>query len=74
VVGVRRESEARNEEPMREVAPFGTSDRALGFFRSFNFEKPALNDAVSRYGDDVMTLGAMGKVFPYCCTNDLPNL
>jgi hypothetical protein len=28
VVGVRRESEARNEEPMREVAPFGTSDRA----------------------------------------------
>jgi hypothetical protein len=28
VVGVSRESEARNEEPMREVAPFGTSDRA----------------------------------------------
>jgi hypothetical protein len=51
-----------------------TLDKALGFFRSFNFEKPALNDAVSRYGDDVMTLGAMGKVFPYCCTNDLPNL
>jgi hypothetical protein len=74
VVGGSHESEARNEEPMREVAPFGTSDRALGFFRSFNFEKPALNEAVSRYGGDVMTLEAMGKVFPYCCPNDLPHL
>ena len=35
------------------------SDKALGFFRSFNFEKPALNEAVSRYGGDVMTLWAM---------------
>jgi hypothetical protein len=41
-------------------------DKALGFFRSFNFEKPALNEAVSRYGGDVMTLDAMelwGKYF-----------
>jgi hypothetical protein len=50
------------------------SDKPLGFFRSFNFEKPGLNEAVSRYGGDVMTLGAMGKVFPHCCPNDLPNL
>jgi hypothetical protein len=59
---------------MREVAPFGTLDKALGFFRSFNFEKPALNEAVSRYVGDVMTLWAMGKVFPHSCPNDLPQL
>jgi len=29
VVEVRHESEARNEEPMREVAPFGTPDKSL---------------------------------------------
>jgi hypothetical protein len=27
---------------MREVAPFGTADNALGFFRSFNFEKTCI--------------------------------
>ncbi|MGD2087296.1 MAG: hypothetical protein PVH61_14015 [Candidatus Aminicenantes bacterium] len=53
-----------------------TLDKALGFFRSFNFEKPGLNEAVSRYGGDVMMLWAMcyGESISSLLPNDFQQL